>query len=226
MQFPYSFWSKIQLQRDLISYYSFENNAALGSDTLNRHHFDNNGTQVNGKVNKGNELQSTSISIVGTTHSNDFNVKPNWTLAFWMKAVDIWEGTTDDIIITKGTGLGGWTLDANESTNSLIWRFFDGVGEISSVTSDQIFTLDTWWFVTMTHENKTFQITINANYDTRRFESTISDVTYVDNSSDFIITGPTTTSFIIDEVSLWHRTLNRTEVEKLYNGGAGITYPF
>jgi hypothetical protein len=80
----------------------------------------------------------------------------------------------------------------------------------------------------MTHDNGTYQIVVNAQMgENLPITATLTGVSAVDNNSDFIISGVLmTTSFIVDEVSLWHRTLNQTEIEKLYNGGVGITYPF
>jgi hypothetical protein len=236
MQFPFSYW-KNSMHDQLVAYYAFQDNGKLGRDSLERFHFNNNGTQVNGKVGKGVELQGTTITLNGPSQSEPFNLADKWTLAFWMKAENIWEGTMDDIIMKKGFPSGGWTLDINESVQSFIWRLNTlAETEMVSMTSSQkIYPVNTWCFVVMTYEwdgvseQSRAQIILNAEPpDEMRTESTQVWSQRADyNVANFDVDGALmTTSFIVDEIGVWHRVLTYEEIVWLYNGGVGRTYPF
>jgi hypothetical protein len=56
---------------------------------------------------------------------------------------------------------------------------------------------------------------------------TQSDVTEIGMRGDLDVLNPSNcTSGLIDEVGIWSRALTGAEVTSLYNGGAGLQYPF
>jgi len=93
-----------------------------------------------------------------------------------------------------------------------------------TVTSAPVLT-GTWYHVVARHDsvNDTLHLTLNSTSTT-----TASSGSVVSNTNALYI-GTDTMNYLngaLDEVGIWRRVLSASEIDTLYNDGAGISYPF
>ena len=84
----------------------------------------------------------------------------------------------------------------------------------------------TWYFIVVEHDASANTISIQVNNGT--IDSAAHSGGVIDGAAAFRI-GATSAEYsdgFIDEVGVWKRTLTTAERTALYNGGAGLSYPF
>jgi hypothetical protein len=211
----------MSLLTNLISYWKLDGDATDATAT----HNDGTPTDItfnsgNGKINQGAGFNGTTSKIaLGTA----ITIPTNLTLSAWIKN----NNTGLQNIFCDGDNVGGsvfWQFIANGKKIQFGWWAVAG-RRIWETTNDVI--PDTGWhFVTVT------QI------------GTADPIIYVDGSpvtssltySYLLDTKPTAQGSVfgggyffngaIDEVGIWSRALTSTEGTQLWNGGAGLAYPF
>lgn len=150
---------------------------------------------------------SVNIGITGTTAR---------TMNFWVK----YTSTSGDGMVTFGTTGTGNGFSALAVSNQL---YFGGesadVGPSGAALND-----GNWHMCTITYDGTTIRLYTDGTAGSTGTPTLNTAAAHLfvgernDGSSKF--TGD------IDEVYLWTRALSAAEVTSLYNGGAGLQYPF
>jgi len=106
--------------------------------------------------------------------------------------------------------------------------------EIMTPTAGQVIanavdlTDNAFHHIVVTYDKVTMLIYIDGakQTDEQALSTTISYVGTSFMIGDFYDEGNNFGTGPLDEIGIWNRALNQTEVTELYNSGAGITYPF
>ncbi len=100
-------------------------------------------------------------------------------------------------------------------------------GTVTATATTTALTAGVWAFFVACHDSVANTITIQLNNGTAA--STAHTTGVFDNTAPFRIGSRDASSYwdgLIDEVSFWKRVLTAGEITTLYNGGAGLAYPW
>lgn len=206
------------LTDNLLAYYKFDGNSntSVGS---------NNGTDTSitysaGKISDGADFNGTSSNIklaVETTMTTSF------TIAGWVK--------TDVNNAYKGIYYSG------ENTNA--WALFmQNTGKIELLENNlaeyvgaTVLSTGTWYHVALvksTDSGTNLTIYVNGASDGTASCGSVQTPTTFAYFGIKRESGVNSNFWdgMLDEFGLWDRALSGAEISELYNGGAGLTYPF
>jgi len=196
------------LTNQLKAYYSFDNNT---NDLVGTYNFTNTGSSyTTGKINAG-LLSGTGESNTGINFVNFDAV----TINFWSKGLDghYTFGTNNG----GAPAMGTYSISTDGNINFKVYASVDTT--ITCPFDNNVYTQYTYLI------NKTF-MAIYKN-GTMCSNSSISFSTYQNlNMAMFNYkTGiGSDANTYMDEVSVWNRTLNQSEITELYNSGSGLSY--
>ncbi len=191
-------------------------NANNGSDTAITY-----GTAY-GKINEGASFNGTS-SYINLGTPSDLNITGALSICAWVHPTNFsnywW-------IVAKTVGNGGTqeTYEFRiEATTGKINLLGPGTNAISTVA----LTAGAWNFVCATRDaSNNVALYVNgsaAGTGTSAAPTSLATTpTYIGTRGD----NYTYFNGYQDEIGIWSRVLTSTEVSTLYNGGAGLTYPF
>lgn len=196
----------------------------------------NNGTDTsityssgNGKINVGAGFASGSSSKI-LLPDVAWGISTGFSISAWIKTST--SGATQNILSRDNQPTRMWQLKVESSNNKIVFIRFDSSNNVvTNITSSGTVTDGNWHFIVAT------------------FDNTMGSVIYVDGSnaaSDAVTTNQNNATGIgpsigaiwnsvawadfmngaIDEVGVWTRGLSSSEVTQLYNGGAGLQYPY
>ena len=204
----------------LISYYKHEEAAG---DTIDSHG-SNDGT-VDGATYEATGIIDDALSFDG---DNDFISIPS-TIASQFITINMWVYVND-----LGIGNAKFYAHRVRATNTRIYimqtntDFCIRVGEIA--IQDTGATLITGWqMLTLTVDNGTWTAFYNGSEEDTGAYTAFAQYNNVAGIGAYVDGVGAEDSFadaIIDEVGIWSRVLTDTEIEDLYNSGAGLQYPF
>lgn len=212
---------------NLVSYWKLDEASgdradSHGSNTLT----DNNTvTSATGVINSAADFESTNSETLSHTSNSDFQTGDiDFTWTCWVK------------LESKPNHMGIISKYSDEYT---IWfesasdrfEFFVGTGALGAarVTANNFGapSLGSWCFIVAWHDSVNNVVGIQVNNGTANTVSHSGGITA--NSNGFVM-GNVNSSFpydgLIDEVGYWKRILTTQEKTDLYNGGAGLAYPF
>jgi len=205
---------------NLISYFKLDGNS-------NDEVASNDGTDTditysagNGKIVQGAGFNGSTSSILISNSSGQFDktifsismwVKPTWTLSS--------VGYNPTLIALRNTDGTRFSLHITEGYSQLdFYNGSDGDNWITNVSKDN------WHHVVMVYDSGTVSLYFDNSYLGDNIISvganTLKNLAIGNN-------GIPAERWIgaIDEVGIWDRALDSTEVAQLYNGGAGLAYP-
>ena len=156
----------------------------------------------------GQYLQSPAITTIGLA----------WTLAFWIQPQDT---TTQMTIMDSVDGLAPRLFIERTPENRL--RVVLPGGNQTGTTA--IGT--TWRHLCFVSDGTSLRVLIDTTEEFT-IASTADNAGFENGATFGELVINNTRQFIgdIDEVGIWSRVLTSGEISDLYNGGAGITYPF
>lgn len=215
----------------LIAYYKLDSAGitadAHGANTLTN----NNSTPTTtGKINQaGDFLAASSRSLSVTLAAMDSAAA--FSLTFWFQRANASHTIT---VGTRGS--------TTNRTNVMIWTdgnvyFQIGTGGNYYGSVAHGISTGAWGFMAMTFDgsqgttaNRTKGY-VNGTQQTLSFPNGSPGTTLASNANQgpFYIGLETSTRYStgqIDEVGVWNRAITGAEVTALYNGGAGLAYPF
>ena len=197
---------------------SGNNSDSVGSTTLTNTSVTNTSA---GKINYGDAYAGAGYSAMasGTVPSGDFS------LSMWIKFTNFstiyqlvadWSLTARNLfiysdttgVVTFARGNGGSSQDATNCVTAAL-------------------STGTWYHLVFTQASTAKSIYVNAGTPTTATATYTGGATgatayfgaYQQTSANYL-------NGTIDEVGLWTRALSSSEVTQLYNGGAGLQYPF
>ncbi len=167
---------------------------------------------VGGKINYGARFNATSSNI--NIGGNVVNSLTKLSVSMWV----YWDGTTnsnDDYFIALGKASSGKIFSADITNSTGIIGFYDGASVLNSTGA---VSANTWTHIVLTADATVLKMYLNGNLDSTH---TISSLNF-DSSGNagFIGSWITGTDYefdgSIDQVRLFSKALNSTEVSTLY----------
>lgn len=219
------------LTDNIFAYYKMDeaSGATRNDSTANALNLTNNGTvgAGTGIINNGANSWS-SANYLSRANNTNWDFTGAFSINFWIWASTF--QTANACILNKnGSGIGdGWSV-YHQANGGAVLLQQDGVNNYISNTA---YSTSTWYMSTFTCSGALGTINIYQNATTDFTPTTIVSPTA--NTNEFWIgknrgagaSQPLSTSTVIDEVGFWTRELSGAEITTLYNGGAGLQYPF
>lgn len=203
-----------------VSYWKLDESSGNASDSIGSNTGTNNGTVTysSGKINNGAVFNGSSQYF---TYPNTIQTGAgSWSVNLWVKTSS--SGTNKELLFW-GTGSTGQAIDIYmSSSNKLTSNFYGGGGIATSTTS-----INSGSFVmcTVTYDGSLIKVYVNGTLEATGSSYTaniVSSLRYIGIDSG----GGNFWNGSMDEIGAWTRALTSTEITQLYNGGAGIQYPF
>ena len=217
--------SHAALTTNLVSYWKLDGNSndAVGT---------NNGTDTSvlyntsyGKINQGINVNNGNINV--GTGLNAFSSAIS--ISLWVYQTG-YPASGYGLAFNKFTNTapyGGYCINNGASTDQN-WYFQLNLGGSLKGTSAVTPTLNAWTHLVGTYDGTT--MILYKNGVPAGTLSTTGTINYQNSAQSVLIgqNGGSGAEFIgyIDEIGIWSRALTPTEVTQLYNGGAGLQYPF
>ena len=215
------------LTDNILAYWKLDNDGSGGvslvDSTGNGHTLTNNNNVAlgTGKI-KGCGDWGTNADVLdaGTTFGlNEF------TISAWVKFT---ASNAYRVIASEWDGTSGWSFffgfDPDGKLGTAVTPNLEGLYSSSSIGDGN------WHFVAMSYVPTTGKLTQYVDGIVSA-ETTYGEANLSASSANLTI-GANTPQGVggfngnIDEVGIWNRALSAVEVTELYNGGAGISYPF
>lgn len=212
------------LTTNLQSYYKLDSNSNDSVGAVNG--TDTSITYTTGKIN--NAATSTTGRIdLGT---GNFSITTNMSISLWFYL----NNTTNNAMLIQKTNLlapssDSWYIFAVPGSNNL--QTFIGDGSVNYyANTTYTYSASTWTHVVFTYSGSTGNQKIYVN-GTLLNTQPGGPATINTAGSQVVMLNSATAAPIpldgkLDEVGIWNRELTGAEVTQLYNGGAGLTYPF
>lgn len=157
----------------------------------------------------------------------------DFTFAAWLRLGDV--SDSHGIMGKDASGDRGYGLIYSLTQDRIGWHIGDSVDTIQREYADQLGSpsVDTWYFVVCWHDATANEIGIQINNGVA--DTAAAAVTPADNDAGFVLgrqgdyASHATHYFadgLIDGAGFWKKILSVEEKTRLYNGGAGMMYPF
>lgn len=206
-----------------VSYWKFDESSGDAADatgngkTLTN---PNSAIYAAGKINNGIDLERDTSQYL--TRTNDGYDTPSGTVSCWIK---IEENPLALWIVSDSTNAGSQGFDFRINEDNKVHLSF-GDGATSVLGSTSLFP-GTFYMVTGTWTPAGKQVFVNGLSD----GVDANPATLTEGGGSIEIGGTAinpTQSFdgTIDECGIWDQELTNAQISELYNGGAGVTYPF
>lgn len=220
----------MSLLTNLVSYYKFDQSSGstiadqVGSNTLTTQ---NSPGFITGKIN--NALQLIAASSQYATKASPTNIPASntaRTISFWIK---LNTNNAKQMFVEYGT-FGNqdqiFGIDINTTGNPEIACWAD------DYTSAQVLSTGSWYHLVGIYDgNLTTKLYINGSFDGSH--TLAGQLNTVIDTNGLQVgawnTGGSFANFVdglFDELGIWSRALNASEISQLYNSGNGLQYPF
>lgn len=203
----------------LTAYYKLDESSGTVQDSVgsNNETSSNNKTPgVSGLIINAIDLSgTTSYVYIGGTFTGGSNAR---TMSCWIKA-DVTTGNR--FMLSYGTDAPQQMFGITTFNTNRIWFTANSADDDSGVT----FNTTDWFFCVFVYDGADQIGYVNGVEKTRR---TVSLNTGTGNFTIGNYPAQTGVSWDgkIDEIGFWSRALTGAEITQLYNGGAGLQYPF
>jgi len=208
---------------NIISYYKFDSDA---SDSLGT----NNGTVTGATINSSGKIGScyafSGSSQYITCGTNQMSSGTNGiTVSMWVYPTV----STQKMFVMLNYGGSKFSfMQSAVSSNDLLMARY---GSTHAYTGTNALTLNTWNHIIFTYNGgdlsnvNNYKIYVDSVSKSLSVSGTHggtnSTTNYIGRDADgYYYSGK------IDEIGIWSRTLNSSEISSLYNSGSGLTYPF
>jgi hypothetical protein len=200
--------------------------AVTRNDSVGTAHFTDNNTtpSATGLISNGCNFTDTSSESLSTTHLSDLDYTgaENISFSLWFKA---------DSVTGVNTIFSKWANPVGKPQNYILYTngstlTFGSLQDGAILTKASIATA-TWYHVVVTmSSSKNFAMIVNDG--TPATGSSVGTPGGTGSSSVCVATNTTTNYYdgIVDEIGFWNKILSAAEITSLYNGGAGLAYPF
>lgn len=219
------------------AYFKFNESSGNAADsTANANTLTNNATATftAGKLNNALTLASASSQFMSRTSAScvgiDFNAT-DFSINCWVNFTTLPSSSVMNIC-GKFESTNRQYEFALYSPSAGVYHLIATIG-LGADTADQqdvVWTpsTGTWYMVTFRYTNATTKGDFSVNGSAQGAQVTFANALASD-VSDFRVGKEFTGNFMngqIDELGLWNRRITDAEITSLYNGGAGLSYPF
>lgn len=203
-------------------YYSLEETAGTVVEDVRSGLFNATNTgatiNINGIIGKSYFFDGTNDAIDLPNKMGLFR-DGEWAINMWFNT----SGMADNDMVFSSKG--EVVLEANVITQNRIRLEATGTGGSKNAISGSLIN-DTWYMLTFTQNASGLNLFINGKLNAT---STAIGVINANVGNSTLMVDATGTRFLegmLDEISFWNNTLTTSEIVELYNGGAGLGYPF
>lgn len=213
------------LADDLVSYYSFDvdadddygsNDGTVTGATLT--------TSDGGKIDEAYSFDGTD-DYVSVSSSLGIDGSSDVSYSLWIKPDSLATGTYP-AFFSRQTAVESveYRIRYDVDTHLLrFWRIKSGVGNTGYTYSITLST-DTWYYLTLTYDGSNVRGYVAGSYVGLGASSgngnSLTEGFFIGSGQ----TGSSEFDGIVDEVGVWERALNSTEISDLYNSGDGLAY--
>lgn len=211
------------LTDNIVSYWKLNETSGTRADSAGSNNLtDNNSVSyTTGKISNAATFVRSSSQSLSCASNASLQISGSFTMSMWIKFQTL---TNYNIFANKGNGAEFWIYTASNGGGD----YQIGSGSVGSQQfPNGTFTTDTWYFIVFWWDSVGNQMGYSINNGTAVTAGTSGSPTV--GSSDFTLGSANGTHYCdayIDEVGRWSRVLTSAERTELYNGGAGLTYPF
>lgn len=219
------------LTTSIVSYWKLDESSGDAADSVGGFTLTNANTTTysTGKINNCGSFDASLTQYL--YHADDAALRPTTSFTFtgWAK----WTGSIFvPVILAKQTSdSAGYVLYVDTfNSNKLTWGVDDSTNFRVDLHSTNSTSADTWFFFVVWYDSDNNQTGMSVDNGTP-VTTGITGITQ-DSGSEFRIGAryyPGSNipfNGLIDEVGFWTKVLSSDEITQLYNGGAGLSYPF
>lgn len=221
---PAGFWDGVNKETNdiptdgLLSYWKFdENTGTVASDSHGTNTISLSGaTWTTGKINSGLNFNGSNNRATFSQHR--ISALPAWSLSAWVYT----PGKSSNAFYSDGSTTSSsnlFLIYLKEGSNDL--RIYNNGGNIVTVGGYANFPSNTWVHIVLTYDGSVLRY---YRDNTLIHSQTVS----ISNSGfDNMRFGNWYTQWFsgrIDEPAIYNRAINTTEINTLYNSGAGLQY--
>ena len=222
---------------NLVSYWKLDEASGNALDAHGSNNLTDNNTvgAATGKVSGARDFESSSTQYFSHGSNSDFvcgDIDVTW--ACW---VQLESKTSDMVVFAKLDRAEAFPYVCKYVSSSDRFVFTANTGGATTVTANNFGSPSTvtWYYIVVWHDSVANTINIRVNNgtaDSASFSAGLNDTfqssTPFGIGAQFIFqSGEVTWDGLIDEFGFWKgRCLSGAELTTLYNGGAGLAYPF
>ena len=223
------------LTDNLEGYWKFDESSGNASDsTANGNTLTNNNTATYGPavINNGAYLASASTQFFSKSDTASLSITGDLSISGWFYNTD---SAVSGTFVSKWLDAGnqrGYIFDYDPASSGTLRLVLSTTGSdfpLVTVTGASL-SSTTFYYLTMTFKASTSKVNFYKNASLVGAEQTISASSIFDNTADFTVGmdtgGKGYLNGRVDELGVWARVLTGAEITELYNGGAGLSYPF
>jgi hypothetical protein len=232
--------SSSSLLNGLVFYGKFDETTGTRFDSVSTNHLTdhNNVGSAIGKIgNAASFVRANNEYLSSASSAFDIAANEDFALSFWYKGTGTASPSVNEIILGKGgfnDANGGWYLNLQQSPQRFQLAFTDTSGASVTSVGSTNYNDGSWHHIVLNFDRSGNAVVIvDGNTGTPDVTLDISSRTgAVQSTYDFFLARfASYTSFNfsggLDELGFWKgRILTNAEIAQLYNGSAGITYPF
>jgi hypothetical protein len=194
-----------------------------------------NVTYSAGKINNGADFNSTSDRLSNTNAVFDFQRNVAFSVQFWVNLTAL---GSNQFLVSNQEGTStfiGWCLYHSSSgkINFDMYQNLSGPIALAVATPTSAISAGSYAHVVFTKSTATtvsgVKIYVNGTSQslTTGLDTLTSNITYAADLNFGTRTGASSNmNGQLDEIGIWDVELTGSEVTELYNGGAGLAYPF
>ena len=223
------------LRAGLVAYWPLNETATSGDVTAedwtkrgNNLTSNNSVLSTTGKVGNARQFVTANSEFLSIASNADVQFGEDaWTFSLWLYVPSSASGQMQ-VFSKDGSAAGGRELELNYNRAANTVELAMYATDDSSVSPAQIVAArDAWHFIAATHAANSATVTLRVNASTSTTTRSGAK-TYAKTSTALRVGARVYAGFVqpltgnVDEVAKWSRVLSSTELDTLYNAGAGI----
>lgn len=217
----------------LVSYWRLEEASGVRVDQVGTNDLTDNASvgQAAGKIGQAAAFARASSQFLSRASNASLVMSSDFTIASWVYLTGVPAAGLEYSIVTKDSGAVAEYLFECNYSSAAFWRMVIWAGGVAKVReSSSAPVAATWTFVVGWYDSAAQTVNIQVNDGTVDSAAT-GAAALTTGTGTFEIGGRNGVPAAyhdgrVDETGLWNRVLTAGERTMLYNGGAGITYPF
>ena len=226
--YPFDPLPPITLLTGLISYWKLDETSGSATDSHGGNTLTATGSPGTAAGKVGNARTFPSGAQLAATPTTSFNVLQTGNIDF---TISCWAKTPASFISSPPVVFGKiWDVNIQEFylsvvSNKFVWKVNNGLQEVAD-TADVV--MDTWYHFVCWYDSVNNQLGLVINNGTPFITAQTTGVNAQMNATFRIGHSGWSNAWggLVDELGFWKRVLTPEERTAIYNGGAGLSYPF